>query len=113
MSAPSQQQLDVLQHALGVDRFGRGRQYRNHYVVGPGCDGYDACCANVDAGFMHRYRPSELSGGNYTFVVTDAGRRAVSEHSPSPPKYTRSQKRYQQWLDADCGLRFGEWLRMR
>ena len=27
------------------------------------------------------------------------------------PQLTRAQKRYRAWLAADCGLRFGEWLR--
>ena len=26
---------------------------------------------------------------------------------------TRSQKRYREYLDSDCGLSFGEWLRFR
>lgn len=41
----------------------------------------------------------------------EAGKRHVTEHSPPPPKLTRSQKRYEAWLDADCGLTFGEFLR--
>ena len=28
------EQLHILQHALGVDKFGLGEQYRNHYVGG-------------------------------------------------------------------------------
>lgn len=105
--------LHILQHALGLDEYGQGRAYRNHYVADVGHHGYDACMAHVDAGRMKRHGPSEMYGGgtSYCFTVTDAGCEYVREHSPQPPKLTRSQKRYRQYLAQDSGLRFGEWLR--
>ena len=27
------------------------------------------------------------------------------------PRQTRSQRRYQAWLDADSGMKFGDWLK--
>ena len=32
--------LSILQHALGVDQYGQGEQYRSHYVTGPGSDAW-------------------------------------------------------------------------
>jgi hypothetical protein len=106
-------QLHILQHALGLDQYGQGTQYRNHYVCGPGHHGYDDCRALVSAGLMVERPPHELYGGDSCFTVTDAGKEAVLRESPDPPKLTRGQKRYREWLRADCGMKFGEWLRER
>lgn len=102
--------LHILQHSLGLDRFGQGTMYRNHFASGPSCDHYVLCRELVELGYMTEHPPpswSEYSG----FKVTEAGKGAVREHSPAPPKRTRSQKRYQRFLDADSGLSFGEWIR--
>lgn len=103
--------LHILQHSLGVDQYGRGRRYRNHFVTGEGSTDYPDCCALVDAGLMVKQRGSPLTGGDDAFFVTDAGKRHVSENSPAPPKLTRSQQRYQAYLDADGELTFGEWIK--
>ena len=104
-------QLHILQHALGLDDHGQGSWYRNHYVCGAGHHGYEDCRALVDLGFMTERPPSELTGGDSCFVVTDAGKDAVRRESPPPPKLTRDQKRYRDWLRADSGIKFGEWLK--
>lgn len=85
MSPLSEQELHVLQHALGVDEYGRGNQYRCHYVAGPGHHSFDACEALVAKGFMSKRAPSELSGGDPVFIVTQAGHVAMCEASPPPP----------------------------
>lgn len=105
--------LDILQHALGLDQYGQGRQYRNHFVACEGDEYYQRCMSMVEAGLMVRHGPSPLYGGSshYCFVVTDDGKKLVREHSPPPPKLTRSQKRYRAYLDADTSVTFGEWLR--
>lgn len=103
--------LHILQHALGLDQYGRGQMYRAYFVTGPGSTDYDACVSLVADGLMVERPASALSGGSPVFLVTEAGKRYVIEHSPPPPKLTRSQKRYEAWLDADCGLTFGEFLR--
>jgi hypothetical protein len=54
--------LHILQHSLGLDHYGNGRQYRNHYVAGG--DAVENCRALVAAGYMEEYRPSALSGGD-------------------------------------------------
>ncbi len=95
------QQLHILQHSLGVDQYGQGNQYRNHFVTGPGTNDWPYCQALVAAGLMTCHVPSALTGGMPCFVVTPAGIDAVALQSPPPPKLTRSQKRYREWLKGD------------
>ncbi|MHB0986236.1 MAG: hypothetical protein ACYC05_11690 [Sulfuricella sp.] len=33
--------LHILQHSLGLDKYGDGNQYRNHFVTGPGSTDFD------------------------------------------------------------------------
>jgi hypothetical protein len=101
--------LSILQHSLGVDQFGQGRQYRNHYCSGAGSTGWDILVEMVERGLMTR-RDDGPWGGDSMFYVTDAGRKYVAQHSPPPPKLTRSQQRYQRYCEADCSLTFREWL---
>jgi hypothetical protein len=102
--------LEILQHSLGLDEYGHGRPYRNHFVTGPGSKDFEACCSLTGRGLMEDHGMSPLYGGDHCFTVTDAGRGYVREHSPKPPKLTRSQRRYLAFLDADSGLTFAEWL---
>ena len=103
--------LQILQHALGVDRYGRGTSDRNHFVTGPGSADFEACTHLVDANLMYRRDPTPISGGDYVFMVSMLGRSFVSTKSPPPPKLTRSQKRYQQYLDCSTGQSFKEWIK--
>lgn len=109
-------QLHILQHTIGRDEYGQPRsasnpEFRNYFVTGDGGRDHADCMALVAAGLMTRRRGHPLSGGGDVFHVTDAGRRHVAEHSPKPPKLSRSQRTYQAFLDADCGYTFGEWLK--
>lgn len=84
------EQLHILQHSLGVDQYGRGEQYRNHYVAGEGHHSWEHLQALVEAGLMveiKRYR-GELAGGDALFIVTDAGKAAME------PVDTRPAGRY-------------------
>ena len=107
--------LDILQHSLGLDRYGiyNGARdgYRNHFASGPGCDHYALCRELVDAGFMVEHQPRASWQEYSTFVVTDRGREVVRAESPAPPKLSRSQRRYQRFLDADSSMSFGEWMK--
>jgi hypothetical protein len=103
--------LHTLQHSLGVDEYGRGDQYRNHFVTGEGSVDYPICMAAVERRLMNRRAGNALSGGDWIFHVTDAGKAWMAERSPEPPKLTRSQKRYQRYLDADTSESFIEFLR--
>ena len=81
-------QLHILQHSLGLDQYGRGESYRNHYVTGEGSNDHVDCMELVALGWMTRRAGNELSGGDDVFRVTDEGRAAVRAWSPSPPKLT-------------------------
>jgi hypothetical protein len=105
--------LQILQHSLGVDQYGRGQQYRNRFVTGPESTDFDACVALVTLGLMKDLGAVAMYGGMHYFEVTREGKAYVSQNSPPPPKLTRGQKRYEAFLRADSGLSFGEWLRSR
>ena len=104
-------QLEILQHSLGVDQYGRGARYRNYFV------GSDPACRELVAlGYMREYPASELTGGDPLFRVTQDGVKAMLAESPNPPKLTRGQRRYREWLSsgaADCGYPFGDWLKRK
>ena len=109
--------LHILQHALGRNEYGRNPDglpdYRNHFCAGEGGADFILCREAVAAGLMREHPPSEISGGDHIFTVTDAGKAYIAEHSPPEPKLTRGQERYRRWLDvADvCDITFGEWLK--
>lgn len=106
-------QLHILQHSLGLDEYGRGNPYRNHFVTGEGSKDHADCVALVDLGFMTRRSGSALSGGDDVFTVTEAGRAAVVARSPAPPKVSPGKQRYLDWLAYDSGISFIEYLKMR
>jgi len=103
-------QLDILQHAIGADQFGRTQAARNYFVTDGNCDDGWECQALVAAGWMKDCGTQEWAGGMTLYRVTDAGRAAVAANSKSPPKLTASARRYQAFLSEDSGLTFHEWL---
>ncbi len=104
--------LHIIHHSLGVDQFGRGNHYRNHFVTGEGSIDRPICMEAVNRGLMSIRRAKyELYGGDDVFAVTDAGKRWMAETSPKPPKLTRSQQRYRDYLNADWfSGSFREWI---
>lgn len=98
--------LEILQHALGLDRYGEGESHRNHFCAG-GTD-EPLCRELVAMGLMWTWEREWLP--YYNCSVTDAGKAAVKEHSPAPPKLTRAQERYREFRRADTGRPFMEWL---
>ena len=75
------EQHDILRHALGL---GRGsREYRNHFVTGPGSTDYPHCQALVAEGLMTRREGHPISGGDPIFTVTEAGRVAARIVNPA------------------------------
>jgi len=105
--------LHILQHALGVDQHGRGRQYRNHFVTGEGSSDFANCRQLVTDGLMTETPGNALSGGASVFRVTPDGVNYVATNSPPAPVLTRGQRRYRSFLnarDVDCRLTFREWL---
>lgn len=111
MTRLTPEQLHVLQHALGLDKYGQGEMYRNHFCAG-GTD-EQICRELVEMGYMRVFAPNASPLPYYNCTVTQEGKRAVREQSPAPPKLTRSQKRYREFLEADTGRKFGEWLKDR
>lgn len=110
MSLPTSlraQQLEILQHSLGVDQYGQGAFTRNHFCAG-GAD-EDTCRELVALGYMTTFTRSYLP--YYNCTVTEEGKSAMRAASPKPPKLTRSQQRYRAFLKADTGYSFIEWLR--
>lgn len=104
--------LHILQHSLGLDAYGRGEQYRNHFVTGEGSVDFPVCLDLVQRGLMTQHAGGPLCGDMDLFRVTPAGIAYVAEQSPEPPRQTRSERRYARWLEADCGMSFGDWLRL-
>lgn len=105
--------LHLLQHALGLDDYGRGTMYRNHFVIGQHGRDWDLLNKAVADGLAARHDPREIFGGDYCFTVTDTGKKWVRENSPVPPKLSRAQKTFQEFMDEDGGETFGEWLKRR
>jgi hypothetical protein len=108
--------LHILQHALGRDQYGKGSDYRNHFCAGEGSADFDLCRDAVSRGLMVEHPPSEISGGDHIFTVTDAGKAYIAAHSPPKPRLSRGQERYRRYLgsaSADSGATFGEWLKMK
>lgn len=107
------EQLQILQHSLGCDQYGRskdvghGEYNRNHFCAGAADE--PTCRELVALGYMETFERSYLP--YYNCTVTEAGKQAMRDNSPNPPALTRSQQRYRKFLDHDSGLRFGEWLK--
>lgn len=105
-------QLEILQHALGLDPHGRRSEAaRNYFVTGSGGVDHLHCLALVGLGYMIRRTGSALTGGDDIFCVTAEGREATKAATPKPAPLSRSQRRYLAFLTADSGLTFGEWLK--
>ena len=103
----TQQHLEILQHALGVDQYGRGQQYRNRFCAGERDE--PACRELIALGYMQQHRTTELFP-YFNCSVTETGQLAMLAASPAPPKLTRSQQRYRRFLAADSDMSFKEWL---
>lgn len=106
--------LSILQHSLGVDKFGRGYQYRNRFVTGEGSVDHPTCMAAVEQGLMQRYAGNALTGEMDLFVVTAAGKEFVRVNSPKPDARQRRKDRYSRFLhlsDVMPDLTFGDFLR--
>jgi hypothetical protein len=110
----SKEKLHILQHALGVDMYGQGQMYRNHFVTGRRCDDWEHCMSLCRLRLMVRRPPSALTGNDYCFLVTTKGKEVVREHSPKPPtltKTTRSKSRYRRYLSSEVNMSFGDWIK--
>jgi len=107
------EQLHILQHSLGLDEYGRGTFYRNRFVTGEGSKDHADCIALVEQGFMSRIANVKLFGGSDCFTVTEEGKRAAVLESPAPPRLTRSQQTYRDWLNYDSDMPFIEYAKWK
>jgi hypothetical protein len=105
----SPRQLEILQHALGADRYGKRPPNGRNYFCAGAADEPD-CRELVAMGYMQEHRRTDVFP-YFNCSVTGDGINAMLRESPAPPKLTASQKRYQRFLDADSGMKFGEWLK--
>jgi hypothetical protein len=108
-------QLDILQHSLGCNEYGIAEHryprdepyYRNRYVSNPDAD----LIALVETGYLKDHGIRELWGNMNCYTVTDKGIAAMRAESPKPPKISRSKQRYLDFLRADLGCSFAEYLK--
>ena len=106
-------QLEILQHALGVDQYGRTPKGYTPYTRNFFCAGAKDepdCRELVALGYMEQRRTTNLFP-YFNCAVTPGGIKAMHEASPKAPKLTRSQLRYRSFLDADSGMSFRDWMR--
>ena len=108
--AISPEQLHILQHSLGVDSYGEGKQYRNHFATSPECPDGKRCQELVGLSLMKDHGPQALAGGMHCYTVTPLGVDAVAFKSPVRPKLSRSKQRYRDYLSLETSLTFAEWL---
>lgn len=98
--------VSLLHHALGV-RPDHRTPFRNHFVAGEGHHDMPDLVKLVDAGYMvSRPAPAFCAPGDMVFHVTEAGEAFALGNLPQPPKRTK----YDEYLDADTGLSYQEWL---
>lgn len=72
MNELTKHERNIMQHALCG---GTKREYRNHFVTGPGSDDYDTCMGLTERGLMQCHKRSWIMDS--IFIVTDEGRRLL------------------------------------
>lgn len=109
MIAPTAAQIDLLHHTLGLTPQ-RRESFRNHFMAGGGHYAQQDLLALEAAGLMAQGRtPSFCDDGDMLFMCTDSGKAFALDSLPSP-SLPLKKTRYQQFLDADCGRSFAEYL---
>lgn len=102
-------QIELLHHTLGL-RADRREPFRDYFVAGPGHHDMPDLEALERLGLMGRHRaPSFCDPSDVVFYTTDAGRALALEMLPEPPPPPKHSQ-HREWMDADTGFSFGEWL---
>jgi hypothetical protein len=103
----------VMHHALGITDPSQPAPYRNHFVASNGHHDMPALERLCSDGLMvEGGKPSFCDDRSRVFYVTDSGKAVAMETRPKPPKMTRSQKRYQRYLEYGDGFEsFLDYLR--
>lgn len=104
--------LELMRYALGLNY--KPISYRNHFVTSKQTTDYQIIELLLEAGYMSEGRKlGFLPEDDSYYYVTDAGKKFVNEHTPTPERLTRSQRRYRAYLSADSGMKFGDWLKSK
>lgn len=102
----TQQQAELMQHALGIHE--NNRVSNRNYFLASGRD-VESWAVLVDAGFSTGQPAPSWVGGGTVFTVTEAG-MAIALAMLPPPKKVKRNNHYPQYLNADCGDTFSEFL---
>ena len=110
----SARQLEVMQHALGLDQHGQPPEgyrgcsdddfpgcYRNRYVTHSDSPDGMECEAMVALGLMAKPRQPGFIGDMTNYFVTRSGYEAVKKCSPLPPKLSKAKQRWRDYLATD------------
>ena len=90
----------LLHHSLGISRPDVCKPYRNYFSASEGHSDIEGLRVLCGAGLMKEIPAPSFAGEDcIQFVVTDKGKEAALKTQPRPPKLTRSQARYQRFLD--------------
>ena len=78
MTTLTRSQLGILRLAFGRDgngnvRAGSSKDFRRYFVTGSGSSDYSDCVSMAVQKLMACRPPSEISGEDVVFIVTDAG----------------------------------------
>lgn len=108
----SKEEKDVLFHTLGYNY--KDTPFRNYFLTSATSSDYKHLASLEDKGLVGRAQtPSFLDKKDILFYVTDTGKSLAKElYIESQPKLTRSQKRYQLYLQSEADEPFGVWLKM-
>jgi hypothetical protein len=105
----TEQQGRLLHHTLGM-RPDQREGHRNYFLAGPGHHDMPDLEALEHLGLMTRSRaPKFCDPTDIVFRATEAGQAVALEMLPEPPPPAKLNQHHQ-WLDADTGFSFGEWL---
>jgi len=106
MTETTKYQVELMQHALGINERNR-EPCRNYFHASPEHSDNSDLELLVAAGLMtSRAAPSFCAEGDVVYHVTDAGKELAISSLPAPKKRTR----YQEYLNADTCQTFAEWL---
>jgi hypothetical protein len=108
----TKQQLEILQHSLGVDMYGQTPKGYTPYTRNRFCAGVkdeDICRELVALGYMKQHETTKWLP-YFNCSATPSGINAMRNESPAPPKLTRGQQRYRAFLEADLDITFREWI---
>lgn len=103
--APTVNQIRLMQHSLGINT-NRREPFRNHFVAGEGHADLPDLEQLEQLGLMSRRELTDAWGGGFCFHVTEPGKAIAIRELPAEPQRTR----YEEFLDADCGEKFGEFI---